>query len=93
MYAYEPDTDQWSLLRDMANVDLESLTYSATEDCFYGLVINHGERGASAPVGFAAGATFQRDIPVNRGLTPPARQNPGSGPKKRSRPGCPPADM
>jgi hypothetical protein len=43
MYAYEPDKNAWSLLGDMANVDLESLTYSADDDCLYGLAMSRGE--------------------------------------------------
>ena len=44
MYGYDPGQKQRSLVRDMANVDLQCLTYSAQEDCFYGLGANRGER-------------------------------------------------
>lgn len=37
MYAFDTATQQWSLLREMDNVDLHCLTYSAADDCFYGL--------------------------------------------------------
>jgi hypothetical protein len=47
MYAYDAGKDAWSLLGDMSNVDLESFTYSASEDCFYGLATPLG--GDRAP--------------------------------------------
>jgi len=37
LYAYRPDVGSWSLLGDMNNLDLASLTYAADEDCFYGI--------------------------------------------------------
>jgi hypothetical protein len=42
MYAYDVATGTWSLLGDMNNVDLDAFTYSAKEDCYYGLATRFG---------------------------------------------------
>lgn len=37
LYAYTPETDHWTRLGDLANVDMWSLTYSAKDDALYAL--------------------------------------------------------
>jgi beta-lactamase regulating signal transducer with metallopeptidase domain len=43
LYSYSPDEDQWSLVRDMSNVDLAALCYSANDDLLYGLAFPYRE--------------------------------------------------
>lgn len=45
LYAYDPASNAWSVLADMNNIDLCALTYSAREDCFYGLATVGGGEG------------------------------------------------
>jgi hypothetical protein len=42
MYAYYPENKQWKSLRDMEDVDLLALCYSAKEDVLYGLAFEYG---------------------------------------------------
>jgi hypothetical protein len=37
LYAYSPETDRWTRLTDLANVDMWSMTYSAADDALYAL--------------------------------------------------------
>jgi len=45
LYAYALEQNKWSLIGSLANVDLMALTYSAEEDCFYGLSRDRAENG------------------------------------------------
>jgi hypothetical protein len=42
MYAYSPDKEKWTPIRDMENVDLAALCYSAKEDVLYGIAFDYG---------------------------------------------------
>ncbi len=68
MYAYDPDAKKWSLLTDMNNIDLQSFTYSAEGDCFYGLELGMRER---APRLFRFGADGKSLEPVMLGVKLP----------------------
>jgi hypothetical protein len=46
MYAFTSDTGTWAMLDTMRYVDIESLTYSAADDCLYGLDRPTGETRA-----------------------------------------------
>ena len=45
LYSFEPDRKRWSVLTDMANIDLCALTYAADEDCLYGVGMPRGSEG------------------------------------------------
>jgi hypothetical protein len=62
LYAYDPDKNQWSLLRDLANIDLHSLAYSAEEDCFYGLAHRFGSERRLSILKYSATGGFSDDV-------------------------------
>jgi hypothetical protein len=74
MYAFSPDTGTWALLGTMRYVDIESLTYSAADDCFYGLDRPMGETRTPrihrfAPDGKALGmANLPESLPNDAGV-------------------------
>jgi hypothetical protein len=45
LYAYDPAADKWSIVRELAPpLQLQALTYSASEDCLYGIESGFGGR-------------------------------------------------
>jgi hypothetical protein len=65
MYAYQPDTNEWSLVTDMGNTDLCSFIYSPEEDCFYGLV-HHLGKGELGIRQYAPNGTAGPEIKLER---------------------------
>jgi hypothetical protein len=61
LYAFSPKTKKWSLLADLANLDLAGLVYDEKRDCLYGLHL--GAKGATFTQYNANGAAV-REIPL-----------------------------
>ncbi len=68
LYAFSPKTEKWSLLADLANLDLAGLVYDEKQDCLYGLHI--GPRGATFTQYNAKGAAVN-EIPLVGDPLPP----------------------
>jgi hypothetical protein len=61
LYAYSPKTEKWSLLADLANLDLAGLVYDEKRDCLYGLHL--GTKGPTFTQYNAKGAAV-KEIPL-----------------------------
>ena len=61
LYAFSPKTKKWSLLADLANLDLAGLVYDGKQDCLYGL---HQGRGGTTFTQYNAKGAAVREIPL-----------------------------
>ena len=65
LYAFDPAASAWSVLAEMGNLDLQSLTYSADADCLYGLKMDRGGAGRLDMVQFDPAGKKVRELAVN----------------------------
>jgi hypothetical protein len=77
LYSYEPDKNLWSLVREMDDVALSSLSYSIAEDCVYGFAPAPTEGYASVIHRFSADGVWQEKKVVPKRL-PDERRVPHS---------------
>ena len=65
LYGYAPNTEQWSLVRNMDNRDVESLEYHAAGDALYGLSVFGGDCSSAWVMKFTSGGEFQSQFRIN----------------------------
>jgi hypothetical protein len=79
MYAYDPAAGTWSHLREMRGVFLQSFTYSAEEDCCYGLTTTFGDERIpelyryDTSLGLIRLGRLEVELPPSTGLQPSAQ--------------------
>jgi len=65
LYGYAPNTEQWSLVRNMDNRDVDSLEYHAANDSLYGLTVFGGDCGSPSVMKFTPGGEFQSQFRID----------------------------
>jgi hypothetical protein len=65
LYGYAPNTEQWSLVRNMDNRDVESLEYHAAGDVLYGLSVFGGDCSSAWVMKFTSDGQFQSQFRLN----------------------------
>jgi hypothetical protein len=65
LYGYAPNTEQWSLVRSMENLDIESLEYHAADNSFYALTVFGGDCSSPSVVKLNPDGEVQSRFPLN----------------------------
>lgn len=65
LYGYAPNTEQWSLVRSMENLDIESLEYHAADNSLYALTVFGGDCSSPSVVKLNPDGEVQSRFPLN----------------------------
>lgn len=65
LFAYSPLTAQWSLIRDLGNVDLQSIVYRPSNDTLYGIENNSQADPITALYRYSPSGVFLGTLPLS----------------------------